>query len=500
MSDTVLHVKVAGAGGWSGDVSVVLDASTGSILKDAVMKASGVPVDEIKLLCAGRFLKDEVILSEQKVKPNARILVMKKRLQHDVDQMVVEEQAATTMNRQEDIVDEIANRTDSTAGRSSRYFELENQAGDAVQLAESDRRALTQGMTWHAKAKARIRAGEYKEALHHLEKADQGFLACQNNKILSQVDNYSYLCLDIAWVYYKLQDPRFFEQAQKRLATARMGLERAHGPDLQRLRAVKADVGADLTLHTRLDLLDAIVAFHNGKVSLAVIALNTAERHLKGLLITDDMLVDLIGMGFGREEARKGLLAARGGGSQAAIVHILRQREEDEQRKAKDVERDRLLREKRARGKTADGHWVDLTVLNSLTTLGFNKDLATEGLKQTNNNANKTIDLLTTSRDLLETALVESNAAKQEREAKKQKKKWESSLSKLDMDAAGERVAEVMAMGFDYDVAVGTLLSTEGDMLAAGAKFVFGRGGGAPPGGWCLRLFCPRRWKRRVCS
>jgi hypothetical protein len=80
-SETPISLRVAGA--WSGEVSVHLHSCTLSELRRKISNASGFNEDGMKLICAGRMLKDEgtgeseKVLAQLGVTERSKLLVTK---------------------------------------------------------------------------------------------------------------------------------------------------------------------------------------------------------------------------------------------------------------------------------------------------------------------------------------------------------------------------------------------------------------------------------------
>ena len=70
-----------------------------------------------------------------------------------------------------------AEREDGGTGKQEKhFFEIENQAGEKLQISSSDRKALIVGMTLHEQGRALLKEKKYSEALEvFLEAAQSGF-------------------------------------------------------------------------------------------------------------------------------------------------------------------------------------------------------------------------------------------------------------------------------------------------------------------------------------
>lgn len=119
-------------------------------------------------------------------------------------------------------------------------------------------------------------------------------------------------------------------------------------------------------------------------------------------------MVAVMSLGFSRREAVRGLRLAVGRPDrvEAAVDHLLKLREEMRvKREEESVRRQRQARQRQL-GRTQNGAWVHMEVLETLGGMGFPELLVVEALKQTNNDQEQTFVLLATERDRLEAAIV----------------------------------------------------------------------------------------------
>jgi hypothetical protein len=102
---------------------------------------------------------------------------------------------------------------------------------------------------------------------------------------------------------------------------------------------------------------------------------------------------------------------------EAAVTYLINKREQ--QRAAREEERRQreARRERHRAGKTANGQWVDVALLKALTDMGFTRRLATEALRQSNNDEAASITLLTESPDVLQASIDASRNKKSKRKA-----------------------------------------------------------------------------------
>jgi len=258
--------------------------------------------------------------------------------------------------------------------------------------------------------------------------------------------------LDLTWCYFKMKDVSFKKDAEWRLKTAQNGLERSHGKNYERLVLLKGTAGPDLVLWARLYLLQGILAFHSNKTITAHQCFSKADEVLQMLHVDENQMVELMGMGFTESESRLAL-RANYKDIQGAASWILKRREEREAVKAEERKRRREEKEKRKYGKTANGLWVDLNVLTAIEAMGFEKKLVVEALKQTDNNQDMALNLLTQSPELLSM-----------KDSKKRKKDYT------------EEIKQIETMGFSASAALGTLMKTNGNVERAMEVILAGQG------------------------
>ena len=107
-------------------------------------------------------------------------------------------------------------------------------------------------------------------------------------------------------------------------------------------------------------------------------------------------------VGYSLSDARLSLRACRGD-LNAACAYLQRREEEREERLKKEEEEEELDRQRKELGKTANNNWVNLGYLNTIVQMGFERSRAAEGLKQTNNDINRTLEFLQTDYGSFET-------------------------------------------------------------------------------------------------
>eukprot|EP01116_Phalansterium_solitarium_P020986 TRINITY_DN6378_c0_g1_i1.p1 TRINITY_DN6378_c0_g1~~TRINITY_DN6378_c0_g1_i1.p1 ORF type:complete len:531 (+),score=95.35 TRINITY_DN6378_c0_g1_i1:1429-3021(+) len=448
MSELVLSLKES-KGPFTHDLRISSDA-TGLQLKQEIATLSSIPVDGQKLLACGKFIKNDATLAEQGIKTNTKILVIKEAAP-DQKQAVAAISQPSAVDRMAQAALELAKRAiDNDIGNDERVFELVDQNGKPIRLSPEDETGLKVGMALYEKGKTFLKNGDYQTAVEFFSEADRNFSKC-NPKFVASVDNYGMLCLDLAWCYYKMQDIKNLQDAQWRLQRATQSLQSSHGKDMERLQAVKGVIGPDLVIYIRLHLLQAILFFYQGRMTSAASYLERAEQEIERLRVDPDAMVALMSMGFSERESRLGLRANRI--LEGAATFILQRREKKEALLAEERRQAAERRARRRYGKTADGQWIDVNLAKSLPKLGFDAKLVLEALRQTNNNQELAINLLTQSPHLLQ---VKDKA--------------------VDQRAFDAEVQQLQAMGFSASSALGTLRAVSGSLERALELLISGQG------------------------
>ncbi|CAI5519483.1 unnamed protein product [Closterium sp. Naga37s-1] len=269
---------------------------------------------------------------------------------------------------------------------------LENQSGQRLEMAPIDKRSLVTGLLLHSHGRSLLTKGNFVEALPVLEMAEEAFSIC-DAKITESIDNIPMLLLDIVWCHYMTKDVASLASAKGRLAAARSALRKAHGADMSRLRMLQGNFRPELATYLRLDLLDAIAAYHSGDLTGARPLLASAQSLFQQLQVSDESLASLAGMGFSANEARRALRVAGGDVSRAAEFVIL-QRQREAEKAEEDRRQRRMEREQRAYGRTPRGKKVDMRLLDELAAYGFTRRVAAEALRQSENHHQRALDAL----------------------------------------------------------------------------------------------------------
>jgi hypothetical protein len=249
----------------------------------------------------------------------------------------------------------------------------------------------------------------------------------------------------------------FLNDAAWRLKKAEECLKMSHGENLERIMQLKGSVGPELILWCRLYLLQGIMQYHAGNSQFCKDNLMKASNIIQRLNIDETSMASLIGMGFTQREARYAL-RSHPQNVEAAAALILQKKEEKRLRREEDERKEEERQQQIEFGKTSKGHWVDFNLLQILNQqLGFEKRLVIEALKQTDNQQDEALTLLTQNSNLLEMAV--STA----------------SVPSLPPDSR-EKVQQIEQMGFSTNLAIGTLKQTKFNVERALELLLAGNG------------------------
>jgi len=434
-------LKVSGL--WSGVIEVDLGEWTVPMLRAELAKSSQCPPENLKVICAGKILKDESTdknLRDIGLKANSRILISKV----DVDQAKAindELDAQNRLSRIKAAVDAMAKRhTDNSFPVDDFNIELENQSGQKMKVgSETDQRALVMGLMLHAKGRHLIKKGQYKDALDILGIGEEAFSVC-DRKVIEMVDNASLLQIDTVWCYFMQRDISCLAMAGIRLKEARKGLEHCYGANMERARVLQGGFCPEIATYTRLELLEGVVANHTGLLEESCKALTSAQAKYQQLQVSDESLSTLLNIGFTTKQSRRALRMC-GQDVQRAVEFAIEERERIAKKEEEDRQHYREIREQKSYGRTAMGKVVDMTKLTELASIGYERPLAAEALRRNENDFEKALDELTDP---------DSNSALQGSLVSRQRKRRKSLQE--------EDIAEMMSMGFERGKAEAALL------------------------------------------
>ncbi|PUZ49183.1 hypothetical protein GQ55_7G305700 [Panicum hallii var. hallii] len=398
--------RIRVVGKWVGALEVDLGAWTVPMLRAEVARrvGDGVEPERVGLIFGGRVLKDDppASLREAGLKANAKVLSSltspdrAKEIAAEAAKAKAEEEHAARLVRLWDAAKAMSQRhTDGSFLEDEDYnLDLEDQSGQKVMFGSvDDMKALKMALMLHQKAKTQMKKKMYKEALDVLIMAEEAFSLC-DSKLIEKVDNVPMLQLDIVWCYFVLRDISCLEVAGTRLEKARVGFERSHGKDSSRFRVLQSGRQADLAIYVRLELLEGVVAYHNGQTEKARGSLTSAQAKYLQLQVPDEAISMLMDMGYEARSAKRALKMT-GYDIQSSVDLLCDEREKKIRRQEEDRERQREILEQMRYGKTPMNKAVDLQKLRGLTNIGFEKYLAAEALRINENDAEKALDLLT---------------------------------------------------------------------------------------------------------
>ncbi|KAG2398816.1 uncharacterized protein HKW66_Vig0087030 [Vigna angularis] len=416
--------KLKIGGTWAGVVEEVdLHAWTLAMLRDFVAERSNSPSQSINLICAGKILRDDAVppqtLSQLGIKNNAKILATRASSPQQGISLVAEEERCSRLARIRAAATAMAERhSDGALPIEDFNIEVEDQSGQKVRLgSETDQRAVMMGLMLHAKGKKLIKQGNYKDALEVLSMGEESFSLC-DSKVIELIDNVPILQIDMVWCYFMIQDIRWLADAGKRLEIARIGIERAHGKDSLRLRLLQGGRFPELALHLRLELLEGVVAYHTGQLEKSRKALASARAKFEQLQVSDEALSFVMSMGYVERDAKRALRMNNqdvGG----AIDFLAEEKAKKLQKREEDMRRRNEIKEQKRYGMTPLKKAVDLERLKELVSIGFDKELAAEALRQNENDTQKALDDLTNpvTNSALQVS-IESRKSKRQKQAK----------------------------------------------------------------------------------
>uniref|UniRef100_A0ACD5V202 Uncharacterized protein n=1 Tax=Avena sativa TaxID=4498 RepID=A0ACD5V202_AVESA len=396
------RIRLVGA--WAGALEVELGAWTVPMLRAEVARRAGdVEPERIGLIFGGRVLKDELATSLQQagLKSNSKVLSTLaspdrgKAIAAEAAAAAAEEEHATRLVRLWEAAKALSQRhTDGSFPEEDFNLDLEDQSGQKVMFGSTDDlKAVKMALMLHQKAKILIKKDNYKEALDVLVMAEEAFSLC-DPKLIERVDNVPMLQLDIVWCYFMLRDVSRLEVAGARLNKARSGFERSHGKDSTRFRLLQAARHADLAIYVRLELLEGVVAYHNGQAEKARDSLSSAQSKFMQLQVPDEAITMLMEMGY-EERASKRALKMTGYDIQSSVDLLCEEREKKIRRREQDRATQKEILEQMKYGKTPMNKGVDMQKLKGLISIGFEKYLAAEALRTNENDADKALDVLT---------------------------------------------------------------------------------------------------------
>ncbi|KAG4187184.1 hypothetical protein ERO13_A08G091100v2 [Gossypium hirsutum] len=431
--------KLRIAGTWVGVIDLELENWTVAMLREEVAKRSNAQrPDSINLISAGKVLKDgdgSQNLTQLGIRNNAKILATRVSVDEGKSleqELMAEEERSRRLARVKAAATALSKRhVDGSLPIEDFNIELENQGGQKVQLGtETDQRAVMMGLMLHENAKNLLTRQLYKDALEVLTMGEEAFSLC-DPKVLEFIDNVPILQIDMVWCYFLLRDISWLSVAGIRLEKAREGLERCHGKDFSRVRLLQAGCQPELALHMRLELLEGVVAYHNGQLDKSKKALTSAQAKFSQLQVPDEALSHVMSMGFKERDARRAL-RLNNQDIRRAVDFLFEEKTKRKQKREDDIRHRTEIMELKQYGVTPLKKAVNVEKLKELVAIGFEKKLAAEALRRNENDFQKALDDLTNP---------ETNFAIQiDIESRKRKR---------EQRAVNARIEELVSMGFD---------------------------------------------------
>uniref|UniRef100_A0AAX7UH13 UBA domain-containing protein n=1 Tax=Astatotilapia calliptera TaxID=8154 RepID=A0AAX7UH13_ASTCA len=436
-----------------------LDVSAQQVV-DRVAEEHG--LRSIKLILSGRTLSAERRLDEQGVKNHSKVMVLrvsdgelKQQLTEEEEERRSQEESVQRTQKGFQILSE---RDGSEDPHTTPFLEIADQKGNPLKIPPTEKKvefetgrsaevshqgallcnlcvcvcvcvcvqALILAMGFHEKGRALMKRKQHDNALCHLLQADQQFRKC-GSALLSSVDNYAVLQLDIVWCYRALEALSCLEDGRSRLQRAEDCFLRCYGEQQERLLMIKGNTGREEVLFLRLYLLQSLLSYIEGSDSEARLQLSRVESLYARLRPDSEKMAQLMALGFSEREARLGLRASRGDLQEAAI-HISTRRQEREELKQRERQKRRTRME----------------AISALMELGFSQRDAARALHHADGNVDRAYAiLLDSSQDA------------------------QATNNNTEGGASPEMVEQLLYLGFERDSAEAALRLTGGDVQSA---------------------------------
>ena len=392
----------------------------------------------LKLISGGKVVQDTATLKEQGLKTSSTVMAVLVSSDSQLQSQVVDEQRRLLVDQTKK---DAARLGAKDASKDDHALQIADQSGRAIDLPDSERKALIMAMSLHEKGREALQKCDYPSALVFLLEAEHEFANCRS-ELVESVDNFAILNLDIAWSYLMINAVAELPHAQTRLDNCERMFKESYGTNLERLQSIKGSTGQEAVLLMRLHLLQGIVAFHLGNEREAKLLLKKTKIESQLLEVNEELLYQLMDMGYSMVESRLGLRSARGD-IQGAVEHINQRRiEREEIRKKEKAEREANKRRESV-GKCADGAWVNIGYLDTLTRMGYTEKVGIAALKQANNALNLAVQLLQEEPDLIQLAADESEKVIDEDVAKIVSLGYSASVARKALEREGNIEAAV---------------------------------------------------------
>uniref|UniRef100_A0A8C5SVQ0 Negative regulator of ubiquitin like proteins 1 n=1 Tax=Laticauda laticaudata TaxID=8630 RepID=A0A8C5SVQ0_LATLA len=358
---------------------------TGKELRSQIAQTYGFEENCIKVIINKKQLELGKTLEEQGVTHNVKVMVLELKLSEEEARRKIREEEIQyeqealkkkeinqRMQRTKRGLEILAERENSFDPDNTPYLDIANQTGRTIQIPPQAKKALLIAMGYHEKGRAFLKKKEYAVALPYLLDADKLFCECVS-ELLTTVDNYAVLQLDIVWCYFHLGQLECLDDAEKKLLAAHDCFRKCYGEHHERLVTIKGSSGREKALFLRLYLLEGISHYHNGKEKEAAECLQRAHNLFQELVIDPEKINSLLLLGFSAQEARLGLRACDGHLEHAAN-HISNRREVI-------LDNPQLLLPSDDASTPGDDFQVPQESIEQLVYMGFNPGIVEQALK-----------------------------------------------------------------------------------------------------------------------
>ncbi|XP_047424527.1 NEDD8 ultimate buster 1 [Mugil cephalus] len=384
----------------------------------------------IKLILNGKTLAADQVLADQGVKNHSKVMVLRVSDAELKRQMTEEEEKRTnqseSIQRTKKGFQILSERDGSEDPDTVPFLEIADQKGNPLKIPHKEKKALILAMGFHEKGRALMKKKQYDNALCHLLQADQQFSVLRS-ALLSSVDNYAVLQLDIVWCYRALEALSCLDDGKSRLQKAEDCFLQCYGAQQQRLLMIKGNTGREEVLFLRLYLLQSLLSYIEGNDCQARQQLSKVESLYGRLCLDSEKMTQLMEMGFTEREARLGLRACQGD-LQEASIHISNRRQEREELQ----QRERQKRRRR------------MEAISTLAELGFSRRDAGRALHHADGDVDKAYAILVSS----------SQAA-------------QATNNNTEEALSPDRLQQLLYLGFERDSSEAALRLTGGDVQAA---------------------------------
>lgn len=382
----------------------------------------------VKLILNGKTLTADQRLNCQGVTNHSRLMVLKvsdAELKQQISKDEEEEKNQSDgLQRTYKGFQILSERDGSEDPDTMPFLEIADQKGNPLKIPDRERKALILAMGFHEKGRSLMKRKQYDNALCHLLQADHQF-STFGSVLLSSVDNYGVLQLDIVWCYRALEALSCLSDAKSRLQRAEECFLQCYGEQKQRLLQIKGNTGREEVLFLRLHLLQSLLSYVDGDDSQAQHQLSKVESLYERLRPDPEKMGKLMALGFTEREVRLGLRACWGDVHEAAML-ISNRRQEREQLKQREQQR-RAAR---------------MEAISMLTELGYSRKDAAQALKRANGDINRASAIL-----------LDSGLAAQ--------------ASNNNTQLCPDQMEQLLDLGFEPSVAEEALQLTAGDVQSA---------------------------------